>query len=115
MTGFLIILGTIVAVLYLFVRLFRARVQRRMEGVELPAELVTARQATAVRAAQPAGRHAQELPGPPVGDLDAPVAPREQHAVGGGVEDLAQPAALGLDLVEQRGVRERDRGLVRER
>lgn len=47
MSGFLVILGTIVAVVFVFLRLFRARVQRRMEGVELPAELVAARQAAA--------------------------------------------------------------------
>ena len=43
MTGFLLILGFIAAVLFVFVRMFRARVARRMQGVELPAELVAAR------------------------------------------------------------------------
>jgi uncharacterized protein len=45
MTGLLLILGGIAAVLFIFVRLFRARVRRRMEGVELPAELVAAQRA----------------------------------------------------------------------
>jgi uncharacterized protein YciI len=43
MSGFLILVGGIAAVLFVFVRLFRARVQRRMQGVEMPAELVAAR------------------------------------------------------------------------
>jgi hypothetical protein len=48
--GFLVVLGLLAAVLFLFVRLFRSRVQRRMAGVELPAELGAAQRAGAIRA-----------------------------------------------------------------
>lgn len=67
MTGILIVLGGIAAVLYVFLRLIRSRVQRRMEGVELPAELVAAQRAAA--AAQPVRAAAT-----------APVVPRTQGA-----------------------------------
>ena len=43
MTGFLLILGFIATILFVFVRMFRSRVARRMQGVELPAELAAAR------------------------------------------------------------------------
>ena len=49
MSGFLVVIGFLGAVLYVFVRLFRARVQRRMEGVEMPAELAGAQRAGASR------------------------------------------------------------------
>jgi uncharacterized protein YciI len=49
MSGFLIVLGGLAAVLFVFVRVFRARVQRRMEGVEMPAELAAARRSVAAR------------------------------------------------------------------
>lgn len=45
MTGFLVVLGGIAAVLYVFVRLFRSRAARRMESLELPAELAAVRRA----------------------------------------------------------------------
>jgi uncharacterized protein YciI len=47
MTGFLLVLGFIAAILFVFVKMFRSRVARRMQGVELPAELANARQAAA--------------------------------------------------------------------
>lgn len=57
MTGFLVVLGGIAAVLYVFVRLFRSRAARRMESLELPAELAAVR-----RAAAPAPRAAVPAP-----------------------------------------------------
>jgi uncharacterized protein YciI len=92
MTGFLIILGTIVAVLYLFVRLFRARVQRRMEGVELPAELVAARHASEARGAPSAGR-AAAAPRPAVLAAPAPQAVPHFMLIYDLVPDYAQRRA----------------------
>lgn len=60
MSGLLVALGLVAAVLYVFVRVFRARVQRRMEGVEMPAELVAAQRAGAGRV--PPGARAAPLP-----------------------------------------------------
>jgi len=54
MSGFLIVLGALAAVLYVFLRLFRARVQRRMQGVDLPAEMVAAQRTGAGRPQAPA-------------------------------------------------------------
>src|SRR5688572_30105415 len=58
MSGFLLLVGIIVAVLYVFVRVFRSRVQRRLAQVEMPPELVAALQAraAAARASRPAPR-----------------------------------------------------------
>ena len=52
MTGFLLILGFIAAILFVFVRMFRSRVARRMQSVELPAELA------AIRRSAPSAPHA---------------------------------------------------------
>jgi uncharacterized protein YciI len=60
MSGLLVVLGILAATLYVFVRLFRARVRRRMEGVEMPAELAAAQRAGAGRA--PPGARAAALP-----------------------------------------------------
>lgn len=49
MSGLLLVIGLIAAVLFVFVRLFRSRVQRRLQGVELPPELLAARQAKAAQ------------------------------------------------------------------
>jgi hypothetical protein len=55
MLSFLVFFGALFGVLYVFVRVFRSRVQRRMQGLELPAELVAAqRAATAATAPRPA-------------------------------------------------------------
>jgi uncharacterized protein len=43
--SFLIFFGALFGVLYVFLRVFRSRVQRRMETVELPAELIAAQRA----------------------------------------------------------------------
>lgn len=51
MSGFLLVLGFIVAVLWVFARVFRSRVQRRMEQVEMPPELMAAIRAKAATAA----------------------------------------------------------------
>jgi uncharacterized protein len=45
MWGLLVVVGTIAAVLYVFMRVLRSRVQRRMDTVDLPAELVAAQRA----------------------------------------------------------------------
>lgn len=45
MSGFLIVLAVVAAILFVFTRLLRARVQRRMETFELPAELVASQRA----------------------------------------------------------------------
>lgn len=66
MTGFLVVLGIIAGVLYTFVRLFRARVARRMEGVELPAEALARRPAPA------AGRATAPAVAPPARPQGAP-------------------------------------------
>src|SRR5689334_16098095 len=73
MSGFLIVLLVIGAIVFVFARLFRSRVQRRMDTLDLPVELVEA-QRTVARAAGP-GRPA--LPGamavpPPVKPQGAP-------------------------------------------
>lgn len=47
MGGFLLVLGFIGAVLFVFAKVFRARVRRRMDGVELPAELAAVQRAGA--------------------------------------------------------------------
>ena len=52
MLSFLVLVGALFAVLYVFLRIFRSRVRQRMERIELPAELVAAaRTATAQRPA----------------------------------------------------------------
>jgi len=53
MLSFLIFFGAIGALLYVFVRLFRSRVQRRMDSLEMPAELVAAQHAARATAALP--------------------------------------------------------------
>ncbi len=67
MSGFLLLVGFIAAILFVFARLFRSRVQRRMEQVEMPPELMAALQAKAA-ARQPAGAapvaSAVRAPGP---------------------------------------------------
>ncbi len=56
MSGFLLLVGFIAAILFVFARLFRGRVQRRMEQVEMPPELMAALRAKAAQggAARPA-------------------------------------------------------------
>ena len=46
MLSFLVFFGVLFAVLYAFLRVFRSRVQRRMESLELPAELIAAQRAS---------------------------------------------------------------------
>lgn len=71
MSTFLVILGAIVAILLVFARLVRARAQRRMADVEIPAELLAAR-----RGAAPAP------PGRPVPVSGAPPPPPARQARG---------------------------------
>ncbi len=56
MSGLLLLIGLIAGVLFVFVRLFRSRVQRRLEQVEMPPELVAALRAKAAQG--PAGQTA---------------------------------------------------------
>lgn len=56
MSGFLIVLAVVGAIVFVFARLFRSRVQRRIETLDLPVELAEARR-TAARASV-AGRSA---------------------------------------------------------
>ena len=57
MSGFLLLVGFIAAILYAFVRVFRGRAQRRLQQVEMPPELVAALRAKAAQAGQgPAAR-----------------------------------------------------------
>jgi uncharacterized protein len=59
MSGFLLLVGFIAAILFVFTRLYRGRVQRRMEQVEMPPELMAALRA---KATQGAGARPSALP-----------------------------------------------------
>lgn len=74
MLGFLILVAAVIAVLYVSLRVFRSRVQRRMDAVELPAELIEAQQ----RAARSVAAAARPVPG--AAAVTAAVAARPQRA-----------------------------------
>jgi uncharacterized protein YciI len=71
MSGFLLLIGFIAAILFVFARVLRGRVQRRMEQVEMPPELMAALRAKAAtgQAGRPAlagAGAAPSIPGPAV-------------------------------------------------
>jgi len=62
MSGFLLLVGFIAAILYAFVRVFRGRAQRRMQQVEMPPELVAALRAKAAQAGHGPATRPSALP-----------------------------------------------------
>lgn len=54
MAGFLFIVVGIVAVLYVFLRVFRSRVQSRMDAIDLPVEILSAQRAAGGQRPAPA-------------------------------------------------------------
>jgi len=91
MLSFLIFFGAIGAVLYVFARLFRSRVQKRMDSLEMPAELVAAQQAAAARVAASAPAR------PGIAPAAASVAPKPPTA-----SHFMLIYDVGLDFMQRR-------------
>jgi len=95
MLSFLIFFGAIGALLYVFVRVFRSRVQRRMDSLEMPAELVAAQHAARATAALPGATLARA----PAGVIDKDIRP---PALAQGASHFMLIYDVGPDFMQRR-------------
>jgi uncharacterized protein len=98
MLSFLIFFGAIGTLLYVFVRVFRSRVQRRMDSLEMPAELVAAQHAARATAALP-GRTGVAPARAPAGVIDKDLRP---PALAQGASHFMLVYDVGADFMQRR-------------